>query len=940
MTKRSNQLLILIFVLSGFFSCTDTVRPQWPEIKQETKPWVRWWWMGNAVNHEELTANMESLKTAGIGGMEVTAIYGVKGYEDRFIPFLSPEWVEMLDFTLDEAGRLDLGIDLANASGWPFGGTWIGDSLACKNVQYKKYVLKEGEFLKEPIIFIQEPLVRAVGHRVDISEIKGPVSSNTNLQELALDQVRFKKQLPLQVLVAYGENGEILNLTEKVNSGGYLDWQAPGGTWCLYAVFQGWHGKQVERAGPGGEGNVIDHFSEKATKIFLNHFDKAAGDKDVARIRAFFNDSYEVDDASGESNWTSLFFEEFQELRGYDLRDYLPALFGDDAEEMNTHVRIDYRETISDLLLERFTKTWAGWAETHQALIRNQAHDSPANILDLYAASSIPETEGTDPLGIKFASSAGHVSGKRLISCEAATWLDEHFTSNLADLKQNIDRYFANGVNHIVYHGTPYSPEDAEWPGWMFYASTHLAPTNPLWDDLSAINAYVARCQSFLQDAKSANDILVYFPIYDFWAEKGRGTLRHFEENTREIPVKKIGEWLLRKGYTFDFISDRQIGKLQVKDQKMASSGNNYKTILIPECNYIPLRVIEKLLEFAENGATVIFQNRLPETVPGLFDLENRKHLYEEWQRSVQFINHEFQFGNGRFLLGENLEGLLAEAGISGEEIVESGLWFTRVDRKEGTCYLLSNWTGKKRVGWFEINASGRDVVVFNPMNGAIGKVRRMKIGDGRSKVYLQLEDGESCILQFYNHKVDAPLFSVWEEYGELFPMEGSWNVSFLKGGPHLPGPMALNNLASWTEISGLKEFSGTAAYSFHFLKPEGNAEAFRLDLGVVHETARVFLNGEELAVLTGPVFQVDIPAILLQDENILIIRVSNLMANRILGMEKRGEKYQNFYNINFSAKYRENLGKDGVFTTRGWEPLESGLMGPVVLKPLIGKIP
>ena len=78
-----------------------------------------------------------------------------------------------------------------------------------------------------------------------------------------------------------------------------------------------------------------------------------------------------------------------------------------------------------------FTTEWREWAAGKQALIRNQAHGSPANILDLYAASGIPEIEGTDLLRIKFASSAGHVTGKPLVSAEAATWLDDHFLSSL-----------------------------------------------------------------------------------------------------------------------------------------------------------------------------------------------------------------------------------------------------------------------------------------------------------------------------------------------------------------------------------------------------------------------------------------------------------------------------------------------------------------------------
>jgi hypothetical protein len=93
-------------------------------------------------------------------------------------------------------------------------------------------------------------------------------------------------------------------------------------------VFLGWHGKLVERAAPGGEGNVIDHFSTSAIRNYLGRFDEAFKGRSLTGLRAFFNDSYEVDDASGQSDGTPALFEEFEGRRGYDLRQHLPELFG------------------------------------------------------------------------------------------------------------------------------------------------------------------------------------------------------------------------------------------------------------------------------------------------------------------------------------------------------------------------------------------------------------------------------------------------------------------------------------------------------------------------------------------------------------------------------------------------------------------------------------
>jgi hypothetical protein len=255
----------------------------------------------------------------------------------------------------------------------------------------------------------------------------------------------------------------------------------------------------VERAAPGGEGYVIDHFSKDAVERYLKTFDHAFSGHDISGLRAFFNDSYEVDDAYGEADWTPRLLEQFELRRGYDVLEHLPALFGDDTTETRARVLSDFRETISDLLLDEFTQTWRDWAARHDAIVRNQAHGSPANILDLYAASDIPEAEGTDVFRIKMAASAANVTGKPLASSESATWLNEHFMSNLADIKSALDRYWLGGINHVFYHGTAFSPRHEPWPGWLFYASVHLTPSNPLWRDFPTLNRYAARIQSFLQ---------------------------------------------------------------------------------------------------------------------------------------------------------------------------------------------------------------------------------------------------------------------------------------------------------------------------------------------------------------------------------------------------------------------------------------------------------
>jgi hypothetical protein len=852
----------------------------------------------------------------------------------------------MLKYTLHEAKRLDMGIDLANATGWPFGGPWVTNEDASKELFWKNYDLKGGEKLNEAVVFVQQPLVRADGQAPKITDLVEPINSNKNLQLMALDQVRFEKRIPLTVLMAYNDKGQALNLTNKVDAGGKLNWTAPTGDWKLYALFMGWHGKMVERAAPGGEGYVIDHFSKPALDHYLDKFDQAFKGQDVSAIRAFFNDSYEVDDARGQSNFTPQFFDQFIKRRGYDLRNHLPALFGKDDKENNSRILCDYRETISDLLLDNFTQPWHDWAKAKGALIRNQSHGSPSNILDLYAAIDIPETEGDDILRFKFATSTAHVTGKPLASSESATWLNDHFLSSLGDVKQAIDKYFIGGVNHIFYHGISYSPKDAQWPGWLFYASVHFSRTNPFWNDFSTLNQYIANCQSFLQQGKPDNDVLVYYPLFDSFSERGQGgLLKHYDAMKPDFSgtgFELSTQEMLKKGYTFDFISDKQIMELQVEGSSIATGGITYKTILLPDCKYIPLATFNKLIDMAKVGATVVVYKNLPSKVPGYANLNEREKVFKDLLAGLNFTKEDggvktARVGKGRFIITDNIPSLLDAAGINRERMTDNGLQFVRRTYKNGNSYFIANNSDKAIDDWVELSVNAASVIVFDPMTRNYGLAKSSRRGSNQTSVYLQLQPGQSCILQTLPSKVNIANYAYYELVGKPVNITGPWTLSFTEGGPILPHPVQIGQLKSWTSLGGdeLKVFSGTGSYSISFKKPVQNAKAWQLDLGKVHESAEVYLNGKKLATLLGPQYTITIPAAQLKAVNQLQVKVSNLMVNRIIDMDKKKIPYRIFYNTNFQSHSSSSKGPDGLFTAINWEPKPSGLAGPVTLNPL-----
>lgn len=939
----TSALIVLVFTFNNVSGQKATQQPGWPQVTKEAKPWTRWWWMGSSVNPTDLKAAMEAYSKAGLGGLEITPIYGVHGYENRFVKFLSPEWVKNLEYTLQQGKQLDMGVDLAMASGWPFGGLWVTPEDACKYMSVQSYALiKEGEQLQEKAAMVQEPMLRSISRKnLKIEQLKYPISANADsLQNWAIEQVRYPFQMPLQALMAYSDKGEILNLTSKVDPDGKLNWIAPAGLWKLFAVFEGWHGKMVERAGPGGEGDVIDHFSDKAIDNYLGHFTNSFNGHDLSGLRAYFNDSYEVDDARGEANFTPLLFSEFQKRRGYDLREYLPALLGLDTDEYNQRVLCDYRETISDLILEKYTQRWHDWAAKGGKIIRNQAHGAPANILDLYAAADIPETEGEDIVKVKTASSVAHVMGKKLASSESATWLKDHFEASLSDVKHAIDLFLLAGINHVFYHGTTFSPPDASWPGWMFYAAVHFGPTNTFWNDFGTLNTYIARSQSFLQAGKPDNDILLYYPISDEYAVRGKSMLLHFDGAAKGSSVRKSAEYLFGKGYAFDYISDRQIARLETKSGKIQTGGVNYQTVLLPPVKLMPLETFEKVIALAKDGATVLMEE-LPLDVPGLGKLAERQVKLQTLKKSLNLVKQagstvqKAKVGKGQILVG-NLSELLVQAKIRHEMMSERGLQCIRRVNGASTTYFIANRGAEIIDGMVALETKIGSAVLYNPMNGSFGKALT-KSDANFGEVYLQLKPGESCLVQIFPGKVNTPEYAYWKASGDKLTLNSDWILTFVNGGPELPQTVKLSKLGSWTEQEGasFKSFSGTAVYKANFARPSGNAKSWQLDLGKVAHSARIILNGKELVTLISSPYSVNIPVSELKENNILEISVTNLMGNRMADMERKGQPYKIFYNVNFPAYIATNRGADGLFTTLGWKPQESGLFGPVTLTPL-----
>lgn len=876
---------------------------EWPGISREAKPWTYWWWMASAVDTTNITRELKRFQAAGIGGVHIIPIYGARGSEERFISYLSPRWMEMLNHTVTEAGRLGLGVDMTTGSGWCFGGPVVTENIGTAQLVMRAYSVPEDGQLTE----------------------------------------RFEAKA-LHALVAFKPDVAPMNLLPELDADGLVKRSLGEGPWRVYAVSQRSSRQKVKRAAPGGEGLMLNPLSGESMPPYLAWFDTAFKDYRGGRPRAMYHDSYEY-----SSTWAPDLLAAFEARRGYRLQDELPAFFHDPAKDPSgdlervARVKSDYRETIADVIAEDYTTRWINWCRSNRFLVRNEAHGSPANWLDLYALADIPETEmfhlDRSKLISKFASSAAHVKGKRLVSSESCTWLKEHFTETLADAKYLIDDLFLSGVNHMFYHGSCYSPDEAPWPGWLFYASLQMNSRNAIWRDAPALNAYVARCQAVLQSGAPDNDILLYWPIHDLW-HNPTGLVQTLTVHSRgwfeSQPLGRTAEVLLRSGYAFDYISDRLLVEARAGRGVVVLPGGEYRAVVVPPATRLPVPTLRRLVNLARAGATIIFQDRLPSDVPGLNDLESRQAELKRILAELQFPPAPAGLGRTRVGNGWILYGKLGPALLQAEVYPERmfhqpGLMSIRRRVPDGTYYFIANPVTNAPVnGWVPLARPAASAVIMDPMTERAGVARLRSIAGGNREVFLQLDPGESILVRcFQKVQPEGAWWPYREAEGESRTVTGKWKIEFIQGGPELPAILETSELGSWTSfpVSGVEQFGGTARYSMRFDNP-GNANRWLLNLGGVAQSARVRLNGKALATLFAPPFQLEIED-LKPEGNLLEVEVTSVSANRIRDLDRRGVKWKNFYDINFvGIDYRP-------FDASSWPLTECGLLGPVTLRPL-----
>jgi hypothetical protein len=167
--------------------------------------------------------------------------------------------------------------------------------------------------------------------------------------------------------------------------------------------------------------------------------------------------------------------------------------------------------------------------------------------------------------------------------------------------------------------------------------------------------------------------------------------------------------------------------------------------------------------------------------------------------------------------------------------------------------------------------------------------------------------------------------------------IEGAWEVAF---DPKWGGPekITFDKLDDWTKHTerGIKYYSGIATYRKNFDLPHKSGKRIFLDLGTVHDIARVKLNDKDLGVVWCAPWRVDITDTVKTTGNALEIEIANRWPNRLLGDQQPPDK--DARTVKWESGFLEGkefkTGRYTFATTSGpGKLLPSGLIGPVKLE-------
>lgn len=902
------------------------------------RPFVRWWWNGNRVEATELVRELRLLKEAGIGGVEINPVqFPSRSQGDDLgkpsLQWLSREWIDMLKVVFDEAKSLGMTCDLIVGSGWPFGSEDI------KEVEQSQIVTIAVRKVRGPIDF-------SVSRDELFTEADPAVSSpwaGRRHELLSLSLVPDPLSLP----------EEIIDLSDRTGDE-YFNLFIPEGDHALYALVRTTGFMEVINGAPGASGPVLDHYSEAAVKRYLR---KMSGSVEAftgplsQHLRALFTDSMELEG----SNWTSDLRAEFIRRRGYDIFPYLSFILfktgamgnvtdfrygaarGPGFDEMLMRMRYDFEITKAELLEERFLKTFASWCKQLGVRSRMQAYGRGFYPLESSMAVDIPEGESWTMNWLKhrigeempesdyrrgraytmvnkYVSSAAHLSGKRLVSCEEMTDTYTVFNTSLENLKIGSDQSIISGVTHSIFHGFNYSPPEAPWPGWIRYGG-YFSENNNWWHHFPLLNEYKGRLSALLQSCDMYADIAILPPTADMWSRIGMQN-EPFPSVLHAEYLSLVWEAIVKNGSGCDYVSERILASAEIEKGWIKMGSRRYHTLFLVEIESIDPVTAERLLEFVRSGGRIFCVGTTPSKSAGWHNYKEKESQINSAVMSMKAFPDQFIFLEkpekdyiGWYRTVQEQYRLLPYIRIDNPGPF---LMQTRYRADDGSEYIFLihshlHDSHQTHIEFSEELSRRKDFSVWDPETGKRSKV----IMDKGNGINLDLGPAESLLFVFDNARVKdewRPLPATGVDMQEI--SEG-WHAEFRHSRDGSVMEVEMDRLTDLKEMPDYVHFSGTIIYSKRLrLKKAGR---LLLNLGKVYGTSELIINGNSCGVKWYGRRIYEIGKYIIPGDNLVEVIVTTSMGN-----------YMKSLTQNPVAQYWTNAGTKN-------QPLQSmGMTGPV----------
>ena len=862
------------------------------------RPWVYWVWTDGNLNREGITADIEAMKTAGIGGVMIMEVD--VGVPAGPVKFMSPAWRQLFKHVVEEAERSGIQVTLMSGPGWTgSGGPWV------KPEESMQYIVGSSTTVTGPLHFEgalprpeRRPSFFGEGHLPpamekakdefyrDVAVVAFPTpegkDSIPDIDEKALyvrapysSQRGVRSFLPS--LSSYPESrpgtairpAQVMDLTGHLSPEGRFAWDVPDGKWTIVRFGKTSTGANTRPAPVPGLGLECDKLDSAALDA---HYDAFIGTllRDTGRRKGtgeggwtmLHIDSWEM----GSQNWTGAFREEFRRRRGYDLLPYLPVLTGRvvESREISERFLWDLRETAQELLLENHAGRLKELGRRDGFGLSIEPYDmTPCSDMSLGSLADVPMCEfwlyGFHPsFSLIEATSLGHTCGKEEIAAEAFTSGDEEkWQAYPGSMKALGDWAFSAGVNRFVFHRYQHQPWTDIQPGMtMGPYGVHWERTQTWWGMVPAYHRYLSRCQFMLRRG---------LPVADVCYLVEEGSPHVFKPPSSALR----GNPPERRGYNFDGCAPEVlIAHMSVKDGRLTlPDGMSYRVLVLPEQETMTPALLGKVSQLVRDGATVIGPRPLKS--PGLSgypgcDTEVKRIAGETWGECDGTSMTERAFGKGRIIWHRNswkeTDSLLSGTGAKEPEqygefsevmdvLAKSGepqdfesaapLRYTHRRAARTEIYFVSNPTPEGVNTECTFRIEGKQPELWDPVEGTIRTLPELRSADGRTNVRLQFEPYQSYFVVFTGEidrtGMGTRNFPSWDTVA--IPA-GPWRVSFdpRRGGPE---SAMFDRLEDWTQRpeEGIRYYSGTAVYKIAFDLPaavSGGAEKGKGSRGAV----------------------------------------------------------------------------------------------------------